>query len=321
MAKPLQGSVEKQGLFLGNNMVDNHGRLPVPKKTLSIDSPVFTIKLQKGLADRQRLPLADVVIILDEIRQMITDIGREIQRDMGIAKPTGDFGLELLGGTQGVLFKPGSLQAHVAMTSNIETGIVAAQYLVATIESLSKKKPAIATEADRSIVRRLNRINKIRDRDKTELQIVFQRPGRHKPLQATFDANAAECAWSLQAPVFEMEAMTIYGKLYELRDTDFSDESTTRGFWGELRRENGETWRVQFGEDNAEKAASLFRKQVVITGAAKYYRIASPKLIAADIVPDQERDYEKAFDELYGCDRKIYGDDFDKALKEMRGDE
>jgi hypothetical protein len=292
----------------------------VSKKTQAIDSPVFTVQLQKGLADRKRLPLGDVITVLEEVRQMVADIGREIQRDLGIEKPTGDFGLELLAGRDGILFAPGSVQAHIAITSNIDTGVLAAQRVVSTINSLSNKETTIATDAERNVVRRLNRINKIRERDKTELHLVLQRPGKHKPTEATFGAAAAATAWSLQAPVFEMEGTTIFGKLYELKDTDPEDEGT-RGFWGELRRETGETWRIQFAAESAEKVTGLFRKQVAVTGTAKYYRIAAPKLVASDIAPDQERDYEKVFDELYGCDRKVYGDDFQKALKEMRGED
>jgi len=291
-----------------------------PQKGITSDSPVFTVQLQKGLADRQRLPLADVIIVLEEVRQMIADIGREIQRDLGIEKPTGDFGLELLTGKEGIIVSPGSVQAHIAITSNIDSGILAAQRVVSTVNSLSKKEPIVSSDAERNVVRRLNRINKIRERDKTELRLVLQRPGKHKAVEATFDATAAATAWSLQAPVFQMEGTTVYGKLFELKDTDPEDEGM-RGFWGELRRENGENWRIQFAAESAEKAAALFRKQVAVTGTAKYYRIAAPKLVASDIAPDQERDYEKAFDELYGCDRKIYGDDFDKALKEMRGED
>jgi hypothetical protein len=212
------------------------------------------------------------------------------------------------------------VQAHIAITSNIDTGILAAQRVVSTIDALGKKQPVVATEAERNVVRRLNRINKIRERDKTELRLVLQRPGKHKSTEATFNATAAATAWSLQAPVFEMEGTTVYGKLFELKDTDPEDEGV-RGFWGELRRESGETWRIQFGAESAEKATALFRKQVAVTGTAKYYRIAAPKLVASDIAPDQERDYEKAFDELYGVDREIYGDDFQKALKEMRGED
>ena len=288
------------------------------RKTLPIDSPVFTIQLQKGLADRKRLPFADVISVLEEVRQMVADIGREIQRDLGIEKPTGDFGLELLAGPSGVVFHPGSVQVHVAITSNIDQGIQAAQRVVSTVNSLAKKHPIVTTEAERNVVRRLNRINKIRERDKTELHLVLQRPGKHKAVEATFDAIAAATAWSLQAPTFEVEGATIYGKLCELKDTDLEDEATT-GFWGELRRETGETWRIQFEPGSTEKVTGLFRKQVVVTGTAKYYRITAPKLVASDIALDEERDYEKAFDELYGIDRNIYGDDFQKALKEMRG--
>jgi hypothetical protein len=288
--------------------------------SLAIDSPVFLVKLQKGLANRQRLPFADVIAVLEEIRQMFADVGREIQADAGMEKPVGDFGLELLAGPEGLLFHPGSVQAYVAITSNIDTGILAARRIVETIDSLAKKKPTIATDADRSLVRRLNRINKIGERDKTELHLVLQRPGNHKPEGATFNAAAAATAWALQAPEFEMEGVTIYGKLFELKDNTF-DEEGRGGFWGELSRETGEKWRIQFAAESADKATSMFRKQVAVTGTAKYYRIAAPKLIAIDIAQDQERDYEKAFDELYGRDREIYGDDFQKALKEMRGED
>jgi len=293
----------------------------VPKQTRSADSPVFTIKLQNGLAERQRLPLADVLTVLEEVRQMIADLGREIQRDMGLEKPNGDFGLELLAGEHGVLFRPGSVQAHIAITSHVDTGLLAAQRLVATVKSLSRKRPSIATDADRSVVRRLNRIYKISNRDKTELQLTLQRPGKPKKVQATFDANAAATAWSMQAPVFEMEAVTVYGKLCELKDTDPEDDTGTKGFWGELCRESGETWRIQFSAVLAEKAANLFRKQVAVSGTSKYYRIAAPKLVASDIAADEERDYERAFDELYGCDRQIYGHDFARALREMRSED
>jgi len=292
----------------------------VSKKSQPIDSPVFVIRLEKGLADRQRLPLAHVISVLEEVRQMIIEAGREIQRDLGAERPIGDFGLELLAGPGGIVFRPGSVEAQIAITSNVDAGILAARHVIRTVDSLAKKKPAVNTEADRNIVRRLNRVNRTRETDKTELHLALVGTSASKPEQATFNATAAASAWSLQAPVFEMEGLTIYGKLFELRDTDPEDEGT-KGFWGELRRENGETWRIFFGAESAEKVTGLFRKQVAVTGTGKYYRIAAPKLIAMDIAADEERDYEKAFDDLFGCDRNIYGDDFQKALKEMRGED
>jgi len=32
---------------------------------------IFTVKLEKGLAERKRLPLAHVISVLDELRQLI----------------------------------------------------------------------------------------------------------------------------------------------------------------------------------------------------------------------------------------------------------
>jgi hypothetical protein len=294
---------------------------PRIRKSVSVDSPVLTVQLQHGLANRQRLPLGDVISVLEEVRLMVMDIGREIQRDSGIENPTADFGLELLAGAGGFLFSPGSVQAHIAITSNTDSGVLAVQRVLSTVNALAEKKPvAVTTEAERNVVRRLNRINRVQERDKTEMYLVLQTPGKQKPTEATFNAAAAACALSLQAPVFEVEGLTIYGKLFELRDTDPEDEGT-KAFWGELRRENGETWRIHFRPAIAEKVASLFRKQVAVTGTGKYYRIATPKLEAIDIAHDEERDYEKAFDELFGSDRHIYGNDFEQALRDMQGED
>jgi hypothetical protein len=293
----------------------------VPKNAVKIDDPVFVVKLQKGLADRQRLPLDHVIRVLEEVRQMVADAGREIQRDMGIDRATAEFGLEILAGADGVVFRKGSIQARVAITSNVQAGVQAATRIVETIDSLGKKKYAPTSDTDRTIIRRLNRIAKIQETDKTEMSFAIKRPGRgSRTAAATFGQKAIAAAFSLQAPVFQMEDATVFGKLYELKDTDKGEEGE-KGFWGELRRENGEIWRIQFGPSNEEEVARLFRKQVQVTGVAKFYRIAAPKLVVKRITVDVERDYETAFDELFGCDKKLYPADIKQAIRDMRGDD
>jgi hypothetical protein len=284
------------------------------------EDPVFIVKLQKGLADRQRLPLDHVIRVLEEVRQMVADAGREIQRDMGIDNATAEFGLEILAGTDGVVFRKGSVQAQVAITTNVQTGVLAATRIVETIESLSKKKYAPTTDTDRTIIRRLNRIARIQETDKTEMNFAVKKPGKGARTAATFGEAAIASAFSMQAPVFQMEDTTIFGKLYELKDTNASDEGE-KGFWGELRRESGEIWRIQFEKSNEEDVAKLFRKQVQVTGVAKYYRIAAPKLLVKTITVDVERDYETAFNELFGCDKDLYPADLKRALRDMRGEE
>ena len=291
------------------------------KKKSEFDAPVLVIKLQKGLAERKMLPLDHVIRVLEEVRQMVFDAGREIQRDTGIDNPDIEFGLELLAGNHGLLFKAGSVEAHVAITANTQTGVLAAHKIVDTIESLAHKKYTPATEGDRSIVRRLNRVAKIQQTDKMEMQLGISEPGKVKHAkEAVFGETAAATAWAIQAPVFQMGSMVLYGKLYELKDASGKEEGAG-GFWGELRRDNGELWRIQFKDDDAQKAAAQFRNQVTVTGTAKYYRIASPKLVADDIAPDKDRDYESAFDDLLGCDKDIYPDGFQRALHDLREDD
>jgi hypothetical protein len=287
----------------------------------SNESPIFIVRLEKGLADRQRLPLQHVIAVLEEVRQMICEAGREVQRDKGFERPSGDFGLELVAGSRGVLFQPGSVQAHIAITQDVQSGVLAAERVISLVTRLGERDlHELDDPTERQIVRRLNRIAKFQRTDKTELRMVVQKPSSQAVEQAIFGDAAIETIRSLQAPVFEMEGLTVFGKLYELRDRDEEDEENDRGFWGELRRENGETWRIQFASSDTERAVSLFRKQVAVTGHAKYYRIANPKLIVREIVPDIDRDYETAFEELFGSDRESLGTDARALLREMRGD-
>lgn len=295
-----------------------------PKIAKVDGDPVLTVKLSKGLAERRRLSLAHVINVLDEVRQMISEIGKDIQEQKGMDQPSGDFGLELVAGAGGVIFHPGSIQAHIAFTQNINTGILAAQEVVRTIELLDTEEAPGADphhKIDMRMVRRLGRIARIQRADKTELRLSFRKPGHSKPVSASFGEVAIAAVRSLQAKTFSVEAITIYGKLYELLDHDPSDEEQGRGFWGELRRENGEVWRLQFDPRAVDHVAPLFKRQVIVTGKAIYYRVATPKLIVDDIQSDTDRDYEAAFEELVGCDKGLYGSDFGTILRRLHGDE
>ena len=88
--------------------------------------PIFTIVLQKGLADRHRLPLDQMINVLTEVRQMLTETGREIQKERGIEQEPMSFGLEIVAGSGRQIFTKGSLRARIAITRNIEIGAAAA---------------------------------------------------------------------------------------------------------------------------------------------------------------------------------------------------
>lgn len=284
------------------------------------EDPIIVVRLLEGLADRHRLPLNHVISVLEEIRQMVTEAGRAIRNENGDDSAP-DFGLELVAGEDGVVFKEGSVQASIAITTNVQEGFLAAQKIVKTVELLRVKNPTKGdSNVDYSIVRRLGRIARIQRTDKTRLALSVRRPmENHRDYSTVFDQTAVDSVRSLQAATFTIEDMTLNGKLTQLRDKDYEEDSR-RGFWGELARENGESWRVQFKMSDVGTVSQLFRKQVSITGKAYYFRAQSPKLVAERIVVEQERDYEKAFDDLFGCDKELFNSDFASLLNELRGE-
>lgn len=279
--------------------------------------PIITVKLRKGLADRQRLPLGHVLSVLEEFRQMMANVGRRIQRERGVTAPSSDFVLEILADSDGAYMNKGSLWSSLAITNNAETGILAAQEVIHTLNRLEADDgiPDPTVGFDKDLIRRVARVARIQRADRLELEVSVEGPGFSKPLVATFGAAGIASIRALQTPTFEIEGMSLFGKLIELLDRDPSDDEK-KGFWGELRKETGETWRIQFRPSDIDLVTPLFRKQVVITGDAVYSRIATPKLIAKTIAADAERDYETAFDELFGCYRGAFSPQLLKSFRE-----
>jgi len=297
-----------------------------------LSTPVFSITLDKGLANRYRLPVEQVISVLTEVRQMIEDVGRGIWQDKGGTGPVG-FGLELLAEEDGAIFRKGSLHARIAITSNVEVGLLAAQRVVSTVQELSsaQRKPVkYATElndaAQARIVAGLGRIAYVYERSKTDAQFAittpkaFRQENARPRVSATFGAIAVQRIRTLKEPVFTEGGLTLYGRLTRLYDTSEADEGTGP-FWGQLRRDNGEHWRVQFDEKDQQKAATLFRRQVMVTGTAFYFHIRSPKIVASRVEPEAERNYEAAFDELFGCDRTINAADLKTLLARRYGED
>ena len=289
-------------------------------KKQSPDDPVFIVKLQKGLADRHRLPLEDVLTVLGEVRQMLSDAGRAVRQQQGLADSDVDFGLELVAGPRGSAFRKGSIQAHIALTADKANGLLAADLVLDTVKALTKGKldPGPGGSPENRIIRRLNNIAKIHKKDKIDTQFGVRRPNQARATTATFGDAAVSYAKTLSDAEFTEDSVTVFGKLSELEDRDLNEEGG-KDVFGELRHDTGETWRVQFKASDKTKARDAWGEQVTITGRVSYYRVASPRIEVESIEVDPERDYESSFDELFGCDRDAYKVGLDMLLEEIRG--
>jgi len=287
-----------------------------------VNDPIITIRLTKGLAERNRLPLADVLSVLEELRQMFAIAGRRVQRARGMVNPTGDFGLEVIAGDGASILKKGSVEMPVAMTQNIATGLEAAQVVLATFGALEIDAgvPEPNRNLDQDLMRRISRIARVQRRDRTELEIRVDYRELTAPVQVTFGNSGVETLKALQVPTFQVEGVSLFGKLVQLVDYD-PEDNQEKGFWGELILSDGEVWRAQFKPNDAERVTPLFRKQVHVIGKAVYYRVKTPKIVADSIVLDPDRDYEAAFDEIFGSYKNVFNTDFDTLMRRNNEDE
>ena len=105
-----------------------------------------------------------------------------------------------------------------------------------------------------------------------------------------------------------------------LRDRRDEGDESTRSVLGELVGDDGIDWRVESKPKDEDKARKLFRKQVCVTGNATYYKAMAPKLDVIDIEPDEERDYDAAFDELYGASPELAKTDLKTLVRQLDTD-
>lgn len=301
-------------------------RVPHKAKTI-IPHPVFAIRFKDGLATRNRLPLEHVIRVLTEIKNMLEAVGKEVHRGLGVDDPTGDFGLEIIGG-----FQRGSVKTALAITKNHEAGVLAARQVLNTVTQMTiplghktLRRAALSNQMtsgltyDPRIVSRLGNINKLREIDKTNVEIALvPQTGRRE--SAVINDRTSETLASLRTPNFAVENITIYGKLHELRDRREEGDEIKKSFFGELTGDDGHRWRIEFRPNDAALAAGLFRHQIFVTGNAVYYTALNPKIIATDFGPDDDRDYGIAFDEMLGASPELSDVPLSELVKELETD-
>jgi len=287
--------------------------------------PVFIISLEKGLADRHQMPIGQVIGVLNEVRQMITETGKDIYKERG-GDPAGvDFGLELVADSAGNAFTKGSLRAQIAITSHVEVGILAASRIIDTIFTLSTSDRA-PSRVEHRIIDRLDKITYLHEKSKTHARFTVAIPKslqkEFEPIRhaATFGSDAVRRLDSLREPIFTEYGITVYGKLFQLKDKSVQEDSNGK-FWGELQRDNGERWRVQFERRKLKEITSLFTKQVMVTGDVSYFQTRTPKLAANSVEADEERDMVFAFDELFGIHKLSYDADLQTLLGRRYGED
>jgi hypothetical protein len=277
------------------------------------ENTTFTLVFRKGLAERNRLPIEQVIKTLQEFQEMIREVGRQVQRRNGVDNADGDFGIELLASTTGLVFRKGSLKANAAATRDLANAQETLTLIYSNVRSYSKPVIAQMEPTDAVIARRMYKIGELQREAKTELAVVLKINQQRTTEKAIVNLE------TVNAPQMRVGGLTLYGRLRQLNDRS-KEEDGGKYFWGELHTDAHEKWRLRFQSSDVRRITPMFRSQVVVTGNATYFGAQSPRLDVSTIFPDPQRNYLDAFAELSATGGALFGDaDSRDLLKELHG--
>jgi hypothetical protein len=282
------------------------------------ENTAFTLVFRKGLAERNRLPIEQVVKTLQEFQEMIREVGRQVQRRNGVENADGDFGIELLASTTGLVFRKGSLKANAAATRDLVNAQETLTLIYSNVRSYSKPVVTQTEPMDAVIARRMYKIGELQREAKTELAVVVK-IREQRTRTATLTEKALVNLETANAPQMRVGGITLYGRLRQLNDRS-KEEDGGKYFWGELHTDAHEKWRLRFLSGDVGRITPMFRGQVMVTGNATYFGAQSPRLDISTIFPDPQRNYLDAFAELSAVGGMLFGDaDSSDLLKELYG--
>lgn len=272
-------------------------QIAVPRPNVTAQSgAVFSVVFDKGKATRHRLPLTHVINTLRELDLLIRELGKKIQRANGVRSPDGDFGIELIANSSGFAFSKGSIESRAVITKDIQNGIATVTQIIGTTNSVQEKKDSVSVdEYGAPVIRRLAAIARFQEEDKSELKLQLLTTRGKILEEGNFGKAGIENVRRLTAAEFEIEALTLYGKLVKLWDRSRTDEDDD--IWGNLVEDNGNRWAMKFKPAALKKVQRLFffTKQVVVTGDAYYFKVKAPRLNVSEIEADKPRNYVAAF--------------------------
>lgn len=292
------------------------------QKLAAHSGTIFSVVFDKGTAaTKHRLPLSHVLNTLRELDLLIRELGKTIQRANGVRNPDGDFGIELLANSAGFAFRKGSIESRAAITKDVANGVATISQIIGTTNSVETKKEVVSVdEYGAPVLRRLARIAPFQEEDKSELHLQLLTPRGRVVESGSFGKSGIQAVQKLTAAEFEIESLTIYGKLSKLWDQSRTDEEDD--IWGNLIEDNGNKWAMKFKPAALKKVQKLFffTKQVVVTGDAYYFKVRSPRLDVTEIEADKPRNYVTAFNAFGRKYKSAFGDRTpEEIMADIRG--
>ncbi len=282
------------------------------------DTAALAVVFHKGMADTHRLPIDQVIRTLQELQDLVREIGKRVQLQNGVDEPDGDFGLQLLGGRTGLLLKRGSLRAEAVATRDVVNARKTFAQITGNILGYTKKPIQSESFEDSLVARRLLRISDLQKDTKTQISIILKGTGTPR-IRATLGPKTWPNLKAAALPNMRVDGITAYGKLRQINDRSKTDDRPDH-FWGELIGDGHEIWRLRFQADRLPAVLPLFGKQVRVEGEAVYFGYRHPRITVRHIEKDEDRDYVAALHAMRTGAFKIFSEaTTEELLAELHG--
>jgi hypothetical protein len=162
---------------------------------------------------------------------------------------------------------------------------------------------------------RIQRMGELLDRGYTSIEARYVRDDSEivgvldRDIHARLVADAAGAA---------VEGVTTRSVLFGLRDRP-SQTHEKQTFGGDLIDEAGQHWAVRFDERQVDLARELWRRNVELTGRARYSRTRRPLLHVEAGRVVEHGDWEQALNKARGAWKELYrGEDFERVVSDLR---
>ncbi len=182
---------------------------------MSMQNPALKVRLRKGLAERNRLPLTTMLKILEECRLLVNEFARRHSAGKDI-----DLQLEIVGSPNGDAFQAGSLQACISAGAHPEIAALAMNEVIGQLVRIERNDISFVhgDAGAAEIVRRFYRIGLQQEKVSSELELSMLGSGEAGYSCGNLTAEGMKSVRSLQTPNAEVRGIQIYGKLMVLRD-------------------------------------------------------------------------------------------------------
>jgi hypothetical protein len=278
--------------------------------------PKIRISLQGGRADLHRAPVKDLVLLLEEVQDLVLDLGRQL---FGADAPEKVIEQSCRLEVVGLSLTSVSPELELAFDADEQPNHVGRRAMEAacvTLAALRDPTGYVGFVPAPGAVDRIEAMSGLLERGYARIEVAYVQDGRS--VTGVLDHELRARLLSQEAASVGVESVTIRGVLYSLEDRP-SETREKKTFSGRLLDDAGEVWTARFRQEQVDLARDLWRKVIELSGNARYSRTRGPVLHVETGKVIDTPDWQQALVRYRGAWRDVYrGRSFEQIVSDLR---